>query len=79
MIAAPFVFKMFYGIITEAFPICGSTKKNYIIVVGIIHSLVTIPCYLFKFETIWPLVILTAAQIFCAGVLDVVIDGMIVI
>ena len=41
--------------------------------------MVTIPCYLFKFEQIQPLVFLTAAQIFCTGVLDVVVDGMIVV
>ena len=36
IIASPFVFKMFYGIFTEAFPICGSTKKSYLIIFGII-------------------------------------------
>lgn len=79
IIAAPFVLKMFYGIFTQAFPICGSTKKNYIILVGILHSMVTLPCYLFKFEKVQSLVFFAAAQIMCTGVLDAVVDGLIVV
>ena len=79
IIACPFVLKMFYGIFTEAFPICGSTKKSYIILIGIAHLSVLAPCFLFKFESVQVFVFFTTAQIFCSGVLDVVIDGLIVV
>ena len=78
IIASPFVFKMFYGIFTEAFPICGSTKKSYLIIFGIIQLSVIAPCYIFNFEHVQTFIFFTTAQITCSGVLDVVVDGLIV-
>ena len=70
---------MFYGVFTETFPICGSTKKSYIILIGVAHLSVLAPCFLFNFESVHVFVFFTTAQIFCSGVLDVVIDGLIVV
>ena len=78
IIASPFVFKMFYGIFTEAFPICGSTKKSYLIIFGIVQLTVIAPCFLFNFGNVRTFVFFTTAQITCSGILDVVVDGLIV-
>ena len=36
IILLPWTPKIFYGIITDTFPICGSRKKSYIILMGLI-------------------------------------------
>ena len=69
---------MFYGILTEAFPICGSTKKSYLILFGVIQLMVIAPCYLFNFDNVQTFVFFATAQVTCSGVLDVVVDGLIV-
>ena len=41
--------------------------------------MVTLPCFLVKFEKVHSFVFFAAAQIMCTGVLDAVVDGLIVV
>ena len=36
IILFPFALKLFYGIITDMLPVCGSQKRSYIIMMGIV-------------------------------------------
>ena len=38
----PWTPKLFYGIIADTFPICGSRKKSYIIIMGMIQAIASI-------------------------------------
>ena len=49
IIATPWVPKLFYGIITDNFPIFGSTKKNYLILLTTLSVMTTLPC-LYDFD-----------------------------
>ena len=44
IIAAPWALKVFYGIITDNFPIFGSTKKNYLILLGSLLTVAITAC-----------------------------------
>lgn len=42
--------KIFYGIITDCFPICGSSKRSYILIMGILQAASSFVLATFKFE-----------------------------
>jgi len=44
IIATPWALKVLYGLITDNFPIFGSTKKNYLILLGSILTVAITGC-----------------------------------
>ena len=78
IIAIPWVPKIFYGIITDNFPIFGSTKKNYLILLGTLFSVVAFPIGIFDFPTAGPVVSLITISMFASAMMDVVVDGLMV-
>ena len=78
IIAAPWAPKIFYGIIIDTFPICGSTKKNYLIVLGTLFSVSSFIAGLFDFETAGPLIFLITLSMVASAMMDVVVDGLMV-
>ena len=78
IIAIPWGPKIFYGIITDTFPLCGSTKKNYIIFLGFIFALCSGTYALFSFESPAPVVTLITIAMFSSAMSDVVVDGLMV-
>ena len=74
--AIPWAPKILYGIITDTFPICGSTKKNYIIVLGCLFCLVSVLYAFFDFESPTPAVALITIANFALAMSDVVVDGL---
>ena len=76
MIAAPWAPKIFYGIIIDTFPIFGSTKKSYLIILGTIFSICAFSTGLFDFKKHVPIVALIAITQICSAMMDVVVDGL---
>ena len=78
IIAIPWAPKIFYGIITDTFPICGSTKKNYILVLGVLFFAASSSYAFFDFENPGPAVALVTLASFASAMSDVVVDGLMV-
>ena len=76
IISAPWAPKIFYGIIIDTFPICGSTKKSYLIILGTIFSICAFGAGLFDYETHVPIVALITMTQVCSAMMDVVVDGL---
>ena len=53
LILLPWTPKLVYGIFLDTFPICGSRKKNYIIIAGAIQALGSVVIALIKFDSAW--------------------------
>ena len=60
-------------------PILGSTKKNYLILSGILGFLLITPCGLFEIKSPYVFVGLITATTGCVAVMDVVLDGLMVV
>jgi MFS family permease len=71
--------KLLYGIFTDSFPILGSHKKSYLILCGLLQALSSIGLVLLP--DITPLYIVGFCFIssLCSAVMDVVVDGLMVI
>ena len=78
IIAFPWAPKLFYGIITDTFPICGSTKKNYLILLGTIFCLCALAVGVFNFPTAGPTIALITVTSLASAMMDVVVDGYVV-
>ena len=78
-ISLPYAPKIFYGIISDTFPICKSRKRSYIIIMGLLQFAAALTIALFPNSS---------ASLVCAGGTtiyfaqafnDVVIDGLMVV
>lgn len=74
----PWTPKLFYGIITDTFPICKSRKRSYIILMGLVQGICAIAI---------PFIPTRTPEAFCAlgtmialsgAFMDVVVDGLMV-
>ena len=74
----PWSFKFFYGLIADTFPIFGSRKKSYIILMSIIQVLCCLGIALFNFGSATPLVYLGTGVNLVSAFMDVIVDGMMV-
>ena len=78
LISLPWTPKLFYGLFTDTFPILGSRKRNYLILMGLLQGICLTAIY---FPQANPNVfvgflVLTS---FAGAVMDVVVDGLMVI
>ena len=78
IMSLPWAAKIFYGIVTDNFPICGSTKKNYLILLGTISCVALIPIGLVDLDSPTVFVALLTLVTACIGMMDVVMDGLMV-
>lgn len=78
IIAIPWGPKIFYGIITDTFPLCGSTKKNYIILLGFLFAFCSGAYAIFSFDKPGIPVALVTFAMFASAMSDVVVDGLMV-
>jgi MFS family permease len=76
----PWTWKLFYGIFTDVFPICGSTKRAYVFLMGILQASACILVVLGGTNlTATTLMLLGVLNSLGGAVMDVVVDGMMVI
>ena len=47
----PWAPKLLYGIMTDSFPIFGSTKRSYVVLMGVIQFLALMAIFLIDFQT----------------------------
>ena len=78
IMALPWTPKLFYGIIADSFPICGSRKKNYIIVTSVLQCICALAIATINFNSASPIAALGFVITFSGAMLDVVIDGLMV-
>ena len=75
----PWAFKLLYGLITDSFPIFGSSKKSYIILCGFLQALTNLMIATYKGRNPEYIVFLATMGQVCVGLIDVVVDGLMVI
>ena len=71
--------KLLYGIFTDTFPIFGSRKKSYLILCGSLQALSSIGIVLSPGITPPLIVGFCLVSSLCSAVMDVVVDGLMVI
>ena len=71
--------KIFYGILTDTFPIFGSSKRNYIFLMGMFQCLSCLAIATTKFESALTLVWIACLNSGADAVMNVVVDGLMVI
>jgi MFS family permease len=78
LLSLPWTPKLVYGFITDSFPIFGSRKKSYLILAGLLQfgSLVFIS---FPLNNVGLFVAMIWISEFCGALMDVVVDGLMVI
>ena len=77
-ISLPWTPKLFYGIITDTFPICKSRKRSYLIIMGLMQTLFALLIALFPDRSPY-LVCIGGTMIYLAqAFMDVVVDGLMV-
>ena len=77
--AGAWVPKVFYGIITDSFPICGSTKKNYLIGLAAVAMVINFATGAIDFANPEIFVALLTLATLTTAMMDVVVDGLMVI
>ena len=79
IIASAWAPKIFYGILTDSFPLCGSTKKNYLIVLAAGAVVINFTAAIIDFSNPDIFVALLTVMTFTTAMLDVVVDGLMVV
>jgi len=70
--------KLFYGIISDTFPICGTRKKSYIIVMGFLQFATAWIIAMVNFKSPFVVCILGFFMNLASAFMDVVVDGLMV-
>jgi len=79
IVMIPWTPKVVYGIITDTFPIFGSRKRSYIILMGLIQFLAAIMIATVSFESVYPVCFFLTMISLSGALMDVVVDGLMVI
>ena len=75
----PWSFKIVYGLISDNVPICGTRRKSYLIIMGIIQFLATFSLYAFEFQDPLVVAIILAIANMSEAFTNVVSDAIMVI
>ncbi len=70
--------KLFYGIISDTFPICGTRKKSYIMLMGLLQFSTAWTIAMVPFENPVMICILGFFMNLASAFMDVVVDGLMV-
>ena len=74
----PWAAKIFYGMIIDSFPICGSRKRSYIVLMGILQCLAGITIGVFDELPLGPFFLMSLVIVASFAVQDTVIDAIMV-
>jgi hypothetical protein len=75
----PWTPKILYGIITDCFPIFGSSKRAYIVLMGFVQSMAALAIATIRFEEAKSVMLLALVSNFGGAFMDVIADGMMVV
>jgi hypothetical protein len=74
----PWVPKLVYGIFTDTFPIFGSRKRSYLIIMGLLQTVTSFLLASIAFESAYSVAALVTVMAFSGACMDVVVDGLMV-
>lgn len=75
----PWAPKLVYGILTDSFPICGSGKRSYVVVMGIAQFVCLMMCAIIAWPTASPIVWFTVVYSTGGAFMEVVCQGLMVV
>ena len=78
IILLPWTPKICYGIIADTFPICGSRKRSYLMLMGFLQCTASLLLALVSFKEATTVAIFGTVIAFCGTFMDVIVDGMMV-
>jgi MFS family permease len=78
MMVLPWTPKIIYGIMSDTFPIFGSRKKSYLIIMGLLQTITCILLAIVEFESATSVAWLVTAFALSTAFSDVVVDGLMV-
>jgi hypothetical protein len=78
-IGLPWTLKLFFGIITDSFPICGSTKRSYVLIMGLLQFVALLAVALFDWPTVEPVAIFVFIYSIGGAFEEVVCQGLMVV
>lgn len=70
--------KLFYGIISDTFPIFGTRKKSYIVLMGMLQFVTAWAIALVRFKEPYMICVLGFLMNLSSAFMDVVVDGLMV-
>jgi hypothetical protein len=70
--------KILYGFFTDTFPIFGSRKRSYLILMGLVQG-ITLVVVFFPIENVVFFVSMLTLKALSGAVMDVVVDGLMVV
>jgi hypothetical protein len=70
--------KLLYGFFTDTFPIFGSRKKSYLMIMGMIQGITCIVVF-FPVKNVSFFVSMLTLKALSGAVMDVVVDGLMVV
>ena len=67
-IGLPWTPKIVYGIVMDCFPICGSGKRSYVIIMGLLQGLSMLAVVVYKFpnDATWVMILACINAMGCA-------------
>ncbi len=74
----PWTPKLLYGVITDTFPICGTRKKSYLVLMGTTQCIAALCIAVIPFEHAEPIAALGFLLTLTGAFMDVVVDGLMV-
>jgi len=78
IIVLPWSPKILYGFFTDTFPIFGSRKRSYLILMGLLQAITMIVIF-FPTENVYLFVSMLFIKNLSGAVMDVVVDGLMVV
>ena len=79
IIHIPWSFKILYGLISDNVPLCGTRRKSYLCIMGVIQFLTLFSLYCFEFEDPLVVAIVLATASMSEAFTNVVSDAIMVI
>lgn len=74
----PWTPKIIYGILSDTFPLFGSRKKSYLIIMGLLQTITCILLAIIEFEYATSVAWLVTAFALSTAFSDVIVDGLMV-
>ena len=78
IISLPFTLKLLYGLIADSVQICGSRKRAFFVIFGLIEIGAVLLMFLVRFKKPDPIAYLMFTVNFCCSFLDLIVDTMII-
>jgi MFS-type transporter involved in bile tolerance (Atg22 family) len=79
IIHIPWSFKILYGLISDNVPLCGTRRKSWLIIMGIIQFLALMSLFVFEFDDPLVVAIVLAIASMSEAFVNVVSDAIMVI